>query len=275
MALDDNDRTEINTIITKSLGVPEGKTLADVIADSANEAINRYDKGQKKERDKLSETLKGLGENVGKLSEWQKSQAEGGGGGGEGGGGGSGEGTGTKKVDKSKLDAATREALDTLERENRKISERLAASEAASATEKAAREKVEAENARRTMLDAVRSAALHKDVGVDAERVDLLLDHLEHNSLVRLRETGNGYEVSVGKDRQGDPLWEPLNDGLKQFVKTPKGAFFLPAVKGAGGGSNADGTRRESAGHMSADEIAKLPAEQIEKLAAEGKITLE
>lgn len=267
--LSDDDRKEVSELLTKSLGLAEGKTLADTISELTNAEINKYDKRTKKDRDALGETLKGLGESVKVLVDAKK-EAD------EKGGGGDPPGTGTGGTpDLAKLDPAVRDLIQSAQREQKKLAERLEAAEKASAEEKAAREKVEAENARRTMLDAVRAAATGKDVGVDPEKADFLLDHLEHRQMVRMNEMKTGYEVQVGKEKSGEPIWEPLGDGLKSFVKTQPGAFFLPAVPGAGGGSGAGGGTRRSAGALSAEQIAAMPTAEVERLAGEGKLTIE
>jgi hypothetical protein len=91
------------------------------------------------------------------------------------------------------------------------------------------------------MLDAVRTKALTKEVGVDPEKLPFLLDHLDHRGAVRLNEGKTGYEIVIGKDKAGEEIWETLDEGLPKFVKTGPGSFFLPAVKGSGGGPGGGG----------------------------------
>ena len=49
MPFDEEQNTEITTLVRKTLGLEEGKTLADALEDHINDTLNRYDKRKKKD----------------------------------------------------------------------------------------------------------------------------------------------------------------------------------------------------------------------------------
>jgi len=261
MALDDNDRKEIEGLLAKALGVPEGKSITEhqgeVVAGAVNEILNKYDKGQRKEKDALKTQLEEI---AGSLKE-----------------------LGTKKgdddlpadpADTSKLPQSVREAIAKIEKQNLALTKELEVEKKAREEERAQREKIEAENERQKMVDTARSTLISKEIGIDPEAVDFALDHLEHRGLLRKSEDGKGYEMQHGTSRMtGDPEWHPLTKGLQEWAKGP-GQRFLPAQRGGsppapprGGG----GAR--PAGALSLEDAQNLSSADLEKAIAEGRFT--
>ncbi|MHC4505818.1 MAG: hypothetical protein ACYTFI_21150 [Planctomycetota bacterium] len=270
MALSDEDKKEVEGLITHAFDVPEGKTLTEHLAaqaaEQANAVVNGWDKRTSKERSGLADQVKQIGEAIEGLK-------KGAGDGGEGGGGDpptGGDGDQLPPEMKKQFDALTKKSQDL---EKRLEDERKAREES-----EAERKKVEDEAAAARQRDEVQRVALSKEIGVDPERVGFLLDHLKGHELVRARDGASGYELQTGTDKySGDPVWKPLDDGLKEFVKGP-GKMFLPAVPGAGGGgevpAGGGGGSGGGARELSADDLSNMSSDDIEKAAQEGRLQI-
>jgi chemotaxis protein histidine kinase CheA len=269
MALDDKDREEIKGIVGELFGVEKGKSVLEALGSANEEQINailnKYDKRKAKDGEKLSETLKTITETLDGLKRKPEDDDD--------------ADPDDKPGDKEKPSKKGAESpeVKALRQEQRKLTERLEAAEKVNKEEKAAREALEAKQAARAQTDAVRAAAIAKEVGVDPEKIDLLLDHIAHRNLVKLNEAGTGYEIQIGVDKSGEPIVESLSDGLAKFVKTNTGKFFLPAVPGAGGGGGGGGGSKPGAGGaapITAEQLATMKPSDIEKMAGAGNLQI-
>lgn len=251
--------------LTKAFGAPEGKTLAEHLeeqgAERTNQILNAYDKRTSKSRSALEQQLKEIQETLGALKEGGGQGGEGGEEGGEGG-------------DLSKLPEPVRKQIEALTRKSADLEKKLEDERKARETEAEERKKIEEQSAARAMRDETQRIALSKEIGVDPERVEVMLDHLTGREMIRARE-GGGYEFLKGKDKYTqEPLWVPLDEGLKEFVKG-SGKMFLPAVPGTGGGDKPPGAPPGPQGRQLTDsEIDNLKPSEIEALAADGRIQL-
>lgn len=256
--LSDDDKKEVQGLVTSALGLKEGQTLADVIGEHVNGTVNAYDKRRKKEEGQLSETLKQLSEKVESLAA--------GGGDGDGGDGDGDAGKG------GKLSPEVQKQLDAIEKRAKQLEKDLEAERQARAAEVAERKKIEQQQAATAQREAARKSAIA--AGADPEAVEEFLDIIEHRQLLRQREDGKGYELQHGTDRYTqDPTWHPLDDGMKQYLQGP-GKRFLPAVQGDGG-SPPGGRPRQGAGgavEVSAEDLVAMGSSGIEKAIAAGQL---
>lgn len=247
---------EVKALITDALGLPEGKTLADVIGEQVNGTVNAYDKRRKKEDGQLAETLKQLWEKVEALAA----------------GGGEGEDDDTDAGKGGKLSPEVQKQLEAIEKRAKQLEKDLEAERQARASEVAERKKIEQQQAATAQREAARKSAIA--AGVDPEAVEEFLDIIEHRQLLRQREDGKGYELQHGVDRYTqDPTWHPLDDGMKQYLQGP-GKRFLPAVQGDGG-SPPGGRQRQGAGgavEVSADDLVAMGSAGIERAIAAGQL---
>jgi len=269
MALEDKDREEIKGIVAELFGVEKGKSVLEALGTATetqiNAILNKYDKRQGKDREGLTATLKTITETLEALKKPKSDDDE---------EADPGDKSGGEKPSKKGGESTEVKAL---RQEQRKLTERLEASEKANKEEQAKREALEAKQAKRALTDAVRGAAIAKEVGVDPEKVDFLLDHLDHRQLVKANDAGTGYEIQIGLDKQGEPIWEPLGDGLAKFVKSGPGKFFMPAVPGAGGGGGGGGGKTTPGGGsttLTAEQLATMKPSDIEKAAAAGTLPI-
>jgi len=253
--LDDKDRQEIDALIAKSFGVPEGKTVAQFFGEETesriNTVLNKYDKRQAKDREELKKTLADL---AASMQDRDRDDDD-------------------PPLDDKKKPPADSPEVKKLQTEMRDLAKKLESAQKERETERAEREKLEQATTHRALIDAVRTRALSKEVGVDPDKLSFLLDHLDHNRSVRLNEGKTGYEIALGKDKSGEAIWDNLDDGLAKFVKTGSGSFFLPAVKGTSGagsgggkpGSGGDGSEPTTSVGLIKKGLEKLASGQLEK----------
>lgn len=267
----DGDKAEILGLLTGAFGVPEGKTLADFLAESTdtriNAILNGYDKRQTKNRETLEGKLAEITEALTKLGEGR----------GDGGDGGDGSGDDGDGLDDTKLPKAVREALAAMKKQNEALAKQLDAEKKAREKEREDRQRIEAEQAEGRMFDAFRSTALSKEIGVDPDSLDFLVAFVKQNGLLKKNEAGEGYVFKHGKDAiTGEPTWLDVAEGLTKFVSNGPGARFKAPVPGNGGGSvPRDGGSGGPSGAISLEQLEKLRPSEVEAAAQAGKIRLE
>lgn len=258
MGLSDDDKKEVLGIVTGALGVPEGKTLADVIGEQVNTTVNAYDKRKSKETSALADAVKGITEKLTALESKGEDDDD----------ADDGDAGGKKK---GALPPEVAEQLKAFEKRTKVLEQQLDAEKKARETEKAEREKVEKQNADRARIDTVRQALAKAGI-TDPESIDFALDHLEHRGLVSMTEDGKAYQFKTGTDAANEPTFAPLEAGLKEWVTKGAGKRFIPAVPGNGNPVPGGGRPAPTGGELTVEQAASMSSTDIEKAIAEGRL---
>lgn len=268
MGFDQEQQTEIGCIVAKLLGVPEGKTLADFLGETTDERINKilngYDKGQKKSREDLSKQVTDIAAAIKALGEKKIDDDDDG-------------SDPNAPLDMQKLSPAVRARFEAQEKAAKKLADDLDKMNKAREADAAERAKMEAEAANRSLIDAVKTTALGKKVGVDPESLDFLVAYIQQNGLVKQNDAKTGYVFQLGEDKiTGEPLFHPLEDGLAKFVGAGPGARFKPPVQGGGNPNlpNGGGDGGGSGGGISFEKLSQMKPSEIEAAAAAGKLQI-
>lgn len=253
MALSDEDKKEVGDLIAAGFG---SDAFTKTISDATNAVVNAYDKRKTKEGEKAGEALTKLTEQVAELAKTKVKPDP------------------DDDDDKHKdLPPAVAEQLAALEKANKLLAEQnektLKIAEDAETARKAAEDKA----AVTAQTDAIRDAALSKDVGVDPARLPILLSHLSQLGLVKANEAGNGYVMHSGNNKiTGEAEDGPLAETLAAFVKSDAGAMFRPAVSGQGSGGKLGDATKTVEGQVAVS--GEMTPQQIRELADAGKLDL-
>lgn len=252
MALSDEDKKEIRELV----GLKDGQTIGDAIGDPIQQALNGYDKSQRKSREAQATALEGIQETLKELKEAKPAPGSG-----EGEGAGEGDGAGGTGGS-GEITGAAKEAIERLEAANKKLAADFKRSEDARAQQAAEAEAAAKREADRNLREAIKTTATSTEIGMDPALIDMVVGHLHGDPLsrgqesrIRARESGSGYEMQFGEDKiTNEPLWVPLAEGLKSWAGTDIGKRFMPAVPG--GGSPRPGGAEQPAPGSGAAQIA-------------------
>jgi hypothetical protein len=224
MALTDEQRKDM----VDGLGIPEGKTLAEMIADILNGTLNSYDKRKTGELEKMLGSLKlpeGLAESVAKLVEAAEKKVD-----------PEPEPKDGDKPDLSKLPTWARTMFEGLEKANKNLQTQFNDEKTAREARDKTLEEKDAQTAERSMYDAAVAAAVAKDGGgLDPTRMTVLLPYLKDQGLIRPVEDKPGvYEMNTGEldPIHSDPVYKPLGEAMKHFSGTEMGKTFRAARPG-------------------------------------------
>lgn len=223
--LSEEDKTEVRGILTDALGLKEGQKLEDVVKETSQSLLNAYDKNNRKDRDETKQSLSTIQEALAKLSKPPEADP-------------------TKPDDDpdlSKLPPAVQKQLQDMQAANKKLADQFEASEKARKEQEQKAEESARRQADRDLRDAIRSTGTAEAIGLDPSGMDFVIAHLHgdrisrgEQSRVRLTESGR-YEMQIGEDKiTNEPVWKPLENGLREWSQTDIGKRFMPAVKGKG-----------------------------------------
>lgn len=231
MPLSEDDKKEVSALVNagigSALGLKEGQGFGDLLSEQINGTINGYDARSKKEREALTKQISGIAETLKALQERQTEPPA----------------QPQDPAQPAQPGALPKEAADRLAAMEKTLKEAEKRAQAAELARQE-QEKLAAEQAKkqadRELRDEVRRVFGSKEVGADAERLDMLVamlhgDPLSRGEESRIRKGERGYEMQVGRNKYTQELeWKPLEEAGKEFVKTPTGKWFLPPVPGNG-----------------------------------------
>lgn len=198
--------------VLKALGVEEGKTLAETIAEASttttNEILNAYDKRQEK---KFKGILpEGFSDTMAEIQErLKKPEPE------------------PKKGEKGEPSEAETELATA----NKKLLERLEKIEKTAAEQLKTNEKLQGEQRTTAMNKAITDAATGEKSGLDAGRIQFLLPWLAEKGMVRAIEGQDGafeMDIQTPDPIDGSRQFKPLTDAMEIFAKTDTGKGFRP-----------------------------------------------
>lgn len=266
MPLDEKDEARVAELVAKTLGIKEGQSFAEMMGESINGLINRYDKSKggeaKKAIDSLREEFGSIKEALEKATSDPTKT-----------GGDPGD-PGIKVKPDGSLDisgvqnAALKEVLSNILAASKKSQDEAAAFRKERDEERAARQKREAEQAERDLTDAIRAAAIADGVNIDPKAVDQVAVLVKAAGLVRKREAGDGYEMVTGRNEiTSEPQYGAVDAGMKNWAKAnPR---FVSANPGGGPNPPKDDNKTRGSVQLP-DDFSGMSAKEIREKFAPG-----